>query len=114
MTKDDVRAATAVAGPNASFAVTERADGAVRFAVRVQPRASRSGIEGVHGDALKVRLSAPPVEGAANEALVALLADALGVARRGVRVVSGASSRSKVVEVVGASGARVRALAAPH
>lgn len=99
-------------GAHASFVVTERADGAVRFAVRVQPRASRSGIEGVHGEALKVRLSAPPVDGAANEALVALLADALGVGRREVRVVSGGTSRSKIVEVVGATGARVRALAA--
>jgi uncharacterized protein (TIGR00251 family) len=82
--------------------VTVRDGGdSVRFAVRVQPRASRSEIVGVHGDAMKIRLSAPPVDGAANDALIELLAGALGVARRAVRVVSGASSRSKVVEVEG-------------
>ena len=80
--------------------ITER-DGGVRFAVRVQPRGSRNAIEGVHGDALKVRLTAPPMAGAANEALVALLADALGVSRRAVRVISGTSARAKVVEVDG-------------
>jgi uncharacterized protein (TIGR00251 family) len=102
------------AGPrdaSAAFVVNVRADGAVRFPVRVQPRASCGAIEGVHGGALKVRLSAPPADGAANEALVELLAEALGVPRRAVRVVAGAASRSKVVEVEGASEARVRSLA---
>ena len=75
--------------------------GSVRFSVRVQPRAARSEIVGLHGDALKVRLSAPPVDGAANVALVELLAEALGVPRRCVRIVSGATSRGKVVEVGG-------------
>lgn len=75
--------------------------GGVRFAVHVQPRARRTEIVGVHGDALKLRLQAPPVEGAANEALVAFLADALGVPRRNVEIVSGASSRTKVIEVRG-------------
>jgi uncharacterized protein (TIGR00251 family) len=65
----------------------------------------------VHGDALKVRLSAPPVDGAANEALVDLLAEALGVARRAVRVVAGASGRSKVVDVDGVRVAQVLRLA---
>ena len=97
----------------AALTVTERTAGIVRFTVRVQPRASRSAIEGVHGDALRVRLSAPPVDGAANEALVELLAKALGVAKRDVRVVAGAASRSKVIEVEGVASARVRALAAP-
>ena len=98
----------------AALAVTERAAGIVRFTVRVQPRASRSAIEGVHGDALRVRLSAPPVDGAANEALIELLAKALGVAKRDVRVVAGGASRSKVIEVEGVASARVRALAAPR
>ena len=83
----------------------------VRFAVRVQPRASRSEIVGLHGDALKVRLSAPPVDGAANVALVELLADALCVPRRAVRVVSGGASRGKVVEVDGADVENIRRLA---
>ena len=98
----------------AALGVTERAAGIVRFTVRVQPRASRSAIEGVHGDALRVRLSAPPVDGAANEALVELLAKALDVAKRNVRVVAGAASRSKVIEVEGVASERVRALAAPR
>jgi uncharacterized protein len=79
--------------------------------VRVQPRASRSEIVGVHGDAMKIRLSAPPVDGAANEALVELIANALGVGRRAVRIVSGESSRSKVVEVEGVTAAAVLRLA---
>lgn len=101
-------------GNETALAITERAAGIVRFTVRVQPRASRSTIEGVHGDALRVRLSAPPVDGAANEALVELLAKALGVAKRDVRIVGGASSRSKVIEVEGVGSAQVRALATPR
>ena len=85
----------------------------VRVSVHVQPRASRSEIIGQHGAALKVRLHAPPVDGAANEALVHLLADSLGVPRRSVRVVAGATSRTKMVEVDGTTEAAVRALAAP-
>ena len=96
------------------MALTVRAsDGGVRFAVRVQPRASRSEIVGVHGDAMKIRLSAPPVDGAANEALVELIADLLGVGRRAVRIVSGEASRSKVVEVEGVTAAAVLRLAGP-
>jgi uncharacterized protein (TIGR00251 family) len=85
-------------------------DDAVRFAVHVQPRASRSEITGVHGDSMKVRLEAPPVEGAANAALIELLADALGVSRRNVQIVGGQRSRGKVVEVVGVGAERVRRL----
>lgn len=93
-----------------ALAITARTGG-VRFSVRVQPRASRSEVAGVHGDAIKVRLSAPPVDGAANEALVALLADRLGVARRAVRIVGGASGRSKTVDVDGVTIEAVRRLA---
>lgn len=93
-----------------AFPVTPR-EGAVRFAVRVQPRASRAGVDGVHGDALRVRVHAPPVDGAANDAVIAVLADALRVAKRDVRIVSGEGSRSKVVEVAGVSVEAVRALA---
>ena len=90
----------------------QRVAGGVRFTVRVQPRASRSEVCGVHGDALKVRLAAPPVDGAANDALVALLADELDVARRSIRIVSGAASRSKTVEVAGIESDLVERLAA--
>jgi uncharacterized protein (TIGR00251 family) len=73
----------------------------VRLKVHVQPRAKRSGLAGRHGDALKVRLAAPPVDGAANEELVRFLAETLELPRRAVRVVSGLTSRRKVVEVDG-------------
>ena len=76
-------------------------DGRVRFAVRVQPRASRSEVVGVHGEALKIRLSAPPVDGAANEQLMIFLADIFAVSRRSVRILAGESSRSKLVEIDG-------------
>ena len=85
----------------------------IRVGVHVQPRASRSEIVGIHGTALKVRLQAPPVEGAANEALVSLLAERLGVARRSVHVVAGATSRAKTVEIDGTTVSAVRALASP-
>jgi uncharacterized protein len=77
----------------------------------VQPRASRSEVVGTHGAALKVRLLAPPVDGAANDALVALFAERLGVSRRDVRIVQGATSRAKVVEIDGTTADAVRALA---
>jgi uncharacterized protein (TIGR00251 family) len=89
----------------------EQRGAAVRFPVRVQPRASRSEIAGVHGDALKVRLAAPPVDGAANVALVDLIADALGVPKRAVRILAGASSRGKLVEVDGVNVENIRRLA---
>jgi uncharacterized protein (TIGR00251 family) len=83
----------------------------VRFAGRVEPRAARSEIVGLHGDALKVQRSAPPVDGAANVALVEVLADALGVPRHSVRIVSGATSRGKIVEVDGVNVENIRRLA---
>ena len=89
--------------------VRERADG-VRFAVRVQPRAPRSTVVGVHDGALRVRLAAPPVDGAANDELVRLLAGWLGVARRDVSIAGGMASRSKLVEVRGVSVDVVRSL----
>jgi len=85
----------------------------VRVRIHVQPRASRNEIVGLHGAALKVRLQAPPVEGAANDALVALIADRLGLPKRAVRVVGGATSRAKTLEIEGTTEAAVRALAAP-
>jgi uncharacterized protein len=83
----------------------------VRFAVHVQPRASRTEIAGIHGTALKVRLHSAPVEGAANDELIAFLAKILTVPKRSVRIISGLSSRSKTVEVDGVSTLSVQALA---
>jgi uncharacterized protein (TIGR00251 family) len=71
----------------------------MRFNVRVQPRASKDEVVGFTNGVLRVRLRAPPVEGAANEALIDFLADELGVSRRHVRIVSGIGSRNKVIEV---------------
>jgi len=73
----------------------------VEIAVRVQARASRSEIVGVHDDALKVRVKAAPVEGAANDELTKLLAKRLKVARSSVEVVRGHTARSKRVRVTG-------------
>jgi uncharacterized protein (TIGR00251 family) len=88
-------------------------DGVI-LAVRVIPRSSRSGVDGERGNALRVRLHAPPVEGAANDELVAVLADALGVPRRAVAIVKGERSRSKQAKVTGLdeTTARLRLVAA--
>jgi uncharacterized protein (TIGR00251 family) len=80
-----------------------------RLAVHVQPRASRSAVVGEHGGALKIRLAAPPVDGAANEALVEFVAGQLGVPRRQVRLVGGAASRRKLLEIDGLDAATVAA-----
>jgi len=79
----------------------EQRGDAVRIPVRAQPRASRSELAGEYDGALKVRLAAPPVEGAANEELVRFLARLLGVPKSAVRVVSGETGRNKMVEVEG-------------
>jgi len=76
--------------------------------VRVQPRASKDALGGEREGALVVRLTAPPVEGAANEALARFLGKTLGVAPSAVRVVSGASGRNKVVSVAGLDAATAR------
>lgn len=93
-----------------SRVTVERRGDAVRFQVRLQPRASRNEIAGTHAGALKVRLHAPPVDGAANEALVAFLAERLGVPRRGIRIVTGATSRTKTIEAEGVGTADVERL----
>jgi uncharacterized protein (TIGR00251 family) len=69
--------------------------------VRVQPRASREGIDGAHDGRLKVRVSAPPVEGAANARVVLLLAEQLGVPRSTLTLTRGAKSRDKDILVQG-------------
>lgn len=69
----------------------------------MQPRASKTSVVGMHDGALKIRLAAPPVDGAANAALVEFIADRLDIAKSHVRVVSGQASRRKVVEIDGVS-----------
>ena len=86
-----------------------------RLALRVQPRASRNEVVGPHGDALKVRLAAPPVDGAANDALVRFLAEALELPRAAVMLIGGLSSRSKAVHVAGLAPSEVaRRLGVPE
>ena len=71
------------------------------FKVHLTPRASSEGLGGVHGDALKVRVKAPPVDGRANEALLKLLAKSLKVKNKSLDLVSGQTSRTKMVVVEG-------------
>ncbi|HZI18046.1 MAG TPA: DUF167 domain-containing protein [Pyrinomonadaceae bacterium] len=90
--------------------VAETPEG-ITFGVRVVARASRTAIAGEHDGALKLRVAAPPVGGAANEELTRFLARALGVAAGAVEIVSGRASRSKVVRVRVASAASLGRLA---
>ena len=80
----------------------------VRFGVRLTPRAGADRIEGVVDGVLKARVAAPPVDGAANEALLRLVADALGLPRRRVRLAAGATNRRKVMEVEGVEAEALR------
>jgi uncharacterized protein (TIGR00251 family) len=92
--------------------ITDRPN-AIRFEVRVRPRASRSAILGVREGALDVALSAPPVDGKANEELVKTVASALAVARRDVTLVTGERARHQVNEVTGLDRAAVVARLTP-
>ncbi len=82
------------------------------FHVRVVPRASRSGVAGVQGDALKLRITAPPVEGKANDECIRLLAELLGVKRGQVTIIAGHASRTKTVAVEGLKADHVASLIA--
>ena len=83
-----------------SWKITETSDG-VQFKLKIQPRASKNEVSGFQGDALKVRLTAPPVDGEANEACVEYIARLLSVPKKTVRIVAGLTSRSKIIEVAG-------------
>lgn len=83
----------------------------MRFSVRLQPRASRNEIAGLQGVALKVRVTAPPVDGLANEALIELLSRTLNTSRRNVCIVSGHTSRTKLIEISEATLESVQRLA---
>ena len=79
------------------------ADGCITLTLHIQPGAKKTEIAGLHGDALKIRLSAPPVDGKANEALVKFVAEALKLPKSAVNLKSGQTSRRKVLEVSGAT-----------
>lgn len=85
----------------------KESNGAVTFAVKVVPRASKNQVAGIEGDAYKIRLNAPPVEGKANDALIAFLADALSVRRAQIEIVTGHTSRHKVVRVRGVTAKQI-------
>lgn len=86
-------------------------DGSFTFTIRVVPRASKSEIVGEVEGSLKVRISAPPVDGAANEEVVKVLAKAFGVSKSNVSIVSGETSKTKRIRVVGATPEQLRQLA---
>ena len=76
--------------------------------LRIVPRASKNAIQGEHGDALKIRLCAPPVDGAANAALIEFLAETFSLPRARVQLLSGATSRNKRVLLAGLPAAKVK------
>jgi uncharacterized protein (TIGR00251 family) len=82
--------------------------GGATFAVKVQPRAKKNAITGELGDALKLALTAPPVEGRANEACVEFFANLLDVPRSSITITSGETSRRKVIRIAGMAAEEVR------
>jgi uncharacterized protein (TIGR00251 family) len=86
--------------------------GKLSFAVQAVPRSSRSQIVGEHDGALRVKITAPPLDGAANEALVRLLAKAFDLPTADVEIVSGRSSKRKHVSISGGTAAKLKSLAA--
>lgn len=87
--------------------LTDTPDGAV-LSLRLIPRASKNAIQGEHGDALKIRLCAPPVDGAANAALIEFLADTLSLPRARIQILSGKTSRTKRVLLSGMKAGEIR------
>jgi uncharacterized protein len=73
----------------------------IRLDVYIQPRASKTELSGIHDGMIKIRIAAPAVENAANGALIEFIAQQLGIAKRCVRIVSGGTSRKKVLEIDG-------------
>jgi len=80
-----------------------------RIEIYIQPRASTTELAGTHDGLIKIRIAAPPVENAANIALIDFIAKRLGIAKRNVRVVSGMTSRRKILEITGVSAETISA-----
>jgi hypothetical protein len=95
------------------IALHESAQG-VSFAVRVHPRAKKNAITGVIGDALKISITAPPVEGRANQALIDFFAECIGVPKGSLEVISGSLGRNKVVRVCGLAAAELATRLSAH
>lgn len=87
-------------------------DGRVTITLHIQPGARKTEVAGLHGDALKIRLAAPPVDGKANEALLRFVAETLKIQRTAVSLKSGQTSRRKALEVIGGDARQIAALAA--
>ena len=87
------------------------ADGRITLTLHIQPGAKKTAFAGLHGDALKIRLAAPPVDGKANEALLRFVAEALSLPKSAVSLKSGQTSRRKVLELQGATPEAVTRLA---
>ena len=105
-----VRVGTAIFGAGQTrrmIPVTETAKG-ITFAVKVHPRARKNAITGTVGDALKLSLTAPPVEGKANQAVIEFFADLFAIPRSSVTIASGETSRNKMVRVAGVTGEAAR------
>jgi len=85
-------------------------DGRITLTLHIQPGAKKSEFVGLHGEALKIRLAAPPVDGKANDALVKFVAARLGLAKSAVSLISGQTSRHKILELQGATAEAVAAL----
>jgi hypothetical protein len=91
---------------------TDVADGCM-LTVRAHPGARKNGVTGIHADAVKIALTAPPVDGKANEALIAFLAEALRLPRARITLVAGVTSRTKTLRITGKSAAEVAAALFP-
>jgi uncharacterized protein (TIGR00251 family) len=91
----------------------DKAADAVTLSIRIQPRASKNEIIAREGGALKIRLTAPPVDGAANEALVRFLADRVSVPKSQIEIISGHTSRDKIIRIHGTSEAEAERLLNP-
>ncbi len=96
--------------PKKSLRVNKGPEEPVTLSIRIQPRASKNEIVMMASGGLKIRLTAPPVDGAANEALVKFLADTLSIPKSNIEIVSGHTSREKIVRVSGLCDAEVRRL----
>lgn len=97
--------------PLEPLALRESADG-VSFSVHVQPRASQCGVTGFRNGAIKIRLTSPPVDGAANDQCIDLFAGLLKVRRRDVSIVTGEASRHKIIKIAGITAEQFRSVIA--
>ena len=96
-----------------SLSKSKEAAAAATLSIRIQPRASKNELVRKEDGGLKIRLTAPPVDGAANEALIRFLADTLSVPKSSVEIVSGHTSRDKIVRIHGISGPEAERLLNP-